>query len=607
MKKVLITGTRGFIGNKLCIHIKEIHDEINVLEINDTIFGEEDWHSNLKYKITKFNPEVVFHVGACSDTLEKDVNFMMIRNYESTKLIADYCHKHNKKLIYSSSAANYGTNRTHPSNLYGWSKYVAEDYVLNKGGVALRYFNVYGLGEQHKGKMASIAFQMMEKNENNETIKLFPDFPKRDFVYINDVISANLHAEKNYDKLKGKFYEVGTGNARTYEDVLELLNIKKFSYYMKSDIPDGYQFFTESDKDRWMTGWEPKFSLEDGLNDYILKFKFRNHKKLWIFGDSFSQPFSNLFTQNVEWSKKYKNYKKPKTPLVYGEILSKLLDLEMINHARGGVDNDYIFHCFINKLKDVRPGDIFIFNWTEITRFTLSSDTNELVTVIPFSHHDPPSKYITEEAINQIGLNRGEYNSYWQQINNYMKIIKSVLKEHEVYFWSWVKYEEKIPNEIWSNTYDDKILAVMNWSSSNRKTRQLIENEADHILDMRKVKTIDEVYDTKKKYKKLYVINVDDKTNRVKFNRYEDIIWLDIEDHYKTFVDSIIPLKTYETIKEETKDEIDDLHYSEQGQIDLSNDILNHIIEQKEIKLKDELIKLELINEQNKNVIKTLI
>jgi hypothetical protein len=423
---------------------------------------------------------------------------------------------------------------------------------------------------------------MMEKTEIGDDIKLFPDFPKRDFVYIEDVVSANLYAEENFEDLKGKYYEVGSGEARTFEDVLENIGITKFHYYDKSDIPEGYQFFTESNKNKWMKGWSPKYNLEDGLKDYKLKFKFRKNRRLWIFGDSFSQSFENLFTQDVEWSKQYKKYKKENVPKVYGQLISEKTELEIINHARGGVSNDYIFHCFIEKLNEIVPGDIFIFNWTEVTRFTLSNDHNELTTVIPFAHHDPPSKYVTEKTVNEIGVNRGEYSSYWQQVNNYMKIIKSTLVDHEVYFWTWVKYEDKTPSIVWSDIFKDKILCIKNWSKSNKKTKQLFEEESDYLLDMTKIKHVDEIYELKKKYRKLYVFNVDILSNKAKFTNFSDIIWLDAEDHFNTFKNNLIPTNNYETIKEETKNKIDDLHYSEQGQKDLSEDILNYIIKQKE-------------------------
>ena len=107
---------------------------------------------------------------------------MMLLNYEVTKYITDLCYEHMIPLVYSSSAANYGTNEQYPSNLYGWSKYAGEGYVVSRGGVALRYFNVYGPGEEDKGRMASVAYQMYKRYQNGDEIKLFPKKPLRDFV-----------------------------------------------------------------------------------------------------------------------------------------------------------------------------------------------------------------------------------------------------------------------------------------------------------------------------------------------------------------------------------------------------------------------------------------
>jgi len=266
MKKVIVTGTRGFIGLNL---MKELN-KLGYLThgFDDSYLLHENWEEKLLLTLNSLNYDAVFHVGACSDTLEQDVNYMMVRNYESTKIIADWCNKNNKPLIYSSSAANYGINNRYPSNLYGWSKYIAEDYVRLNGGIGLRYFNVYGPGEENKGKMASVAYQMFQKFKNNEKIKLFPLKPKRDFVYVKDVISANLYAIKNYDSLSGKFYDVGCGNARVVEDILGLMDIE-YDYHHESSIPKGYQFYTCSDKNNWMKGWEPKYQLEDGIMDYL--------------------------------------------------------------------------------------------------------------------------------------------------------------------------------------------------------------------------------------------------------------------------------------------------------------------------------------------------
>jgi ADP-L-glycero-D-manno-heptose 6-epimerase len=260
--RLLITGTKGFIG-------KNLKDHFSDCEI--FTFEESDIVDNWKIRIDSFflnGIDAVFHVGACSNTLEQNVNYMMLLNYEVTKYITDLCVMYNVPLIYSSSAANYGTNNEYPSNLYGWSKYVGEGYVVSNNGIALRYFNVYGCGEENKGKMSSVTYQMFMKNRNNESIKLFPKKPKRDFVYIKDIISANIYALENYKNLSGKWYEVGFGESNLFESILDYMNIE-YSYHDESVIPEGYQFYTCSSKDRWMDGWRPKYSLKLGIKDYL--------------------------------------------------------------------------------------------------------------------------------------------------------------------------------------------------------------------------------------------------------------------------------------------------------------------------------------------------
>lgn len=266
MKIILLTGSEGFIGKNLHKELKEQGEEI-ILEINQDIFNSENWKIELQLFLMENKPDVIYHVGACSNTLETDVNYMMKLNYEFTKVLSDWSKNNNCKLIYSSSAANYGDRGDYPSNLYGWSKYVAEQYVVSNGGLALRYFNVYGSGEKHKNNMASVALQFYLKHKKGEECKLFPNKPSRDFVYIKDVISANLFATKNYEKLKGNWYDVGSGESRTFEDVLTLLKIP-YTYHNETEIPFGYQFYTCSDKNKWMPGWKPKYILDEGLNEY---------------------------------------------------------------------------------------------------------------------------------------------------------------------------------------------------------------------------------------------------------------------------------------------------------------------------------------------------
>ena len=264
-EKILITGTKGFIGKNLAEELESKYKVLNFEEFH--LHG--DWKFTLK-SLFKKGLCGVFHVGACSDTLEQDTNYMMLLNYEVTRYLTDLCRESNVKLIYSSSAANYGINGEYPSNLYGWSKYAGEGYVISNNGIALRYFNVYGPGEEDKGKMASVAYQMYKRNQNGEEIKLFPNKPSRDFVYIKDVVEANIHAFKNFYKLLlwNKVYEVGSGEARTFEDKMTIMDIP-FTYHPESMIPEGYQFYTCSNSENFLQKWKPKYNLERGLKDYI--------------------------------------------------------------------------------------------------------------------------------------------------------------------------------------------------------------------------------------------------------------------------------------------------------------------------------------------------
>ena len=264
MKKFLVTGSKGFIGSNLISELLNLGHK--VISIDDEYLNKKDWKSELTKTLNqKFN--CVFHVGACSDTLKTDVNYMMLRNYETTKFISDWCRKNNTPLIYSSSAANYGVNNQYPSNLYGWSKYVGESYVVANLGIGLRYFNVYGPGESHKGRMASVAYQMFLKQKSGEQCFLFPKKPLRDFVYVKDIVSANIYAYKNFNKNKGKWFEVGSGKARSFEDVLQLMGIP-FTYESLTSIPYGYQFYTCSNKSKWIPGWKPLWNLKKGIGDY---------------------------------------------------------------------------------------------------------------------------------------------------------------------------------------------------------------------------------------------------------------------------------------------------------------------------------------------------
>ena len=264
--RAILTGSKGFIGRNLKNRLKEL--DFEVIEINEDVFESETWQEEINIQASD-GIDVIFHVGACSNTLEQDVNYIMKVNYEFTKQVAICAERLGIPLIYSSSAACYGINNKFPSNLYGWSKFIGEEFVTKSGGVALRYFNVYGPGEEDKGKMSSFLHQAFLKSKSCEKVELFPGDPVRDFVYIYDVIEANIFAFLNFNSLSKCFYEVGSGEENTFESVLALSGIK-FSYLDKSEIPIGYQFFTKSNPIKWMDGWTPKYNLETGVRDYLL-------------------------------------------------------------------------------------------------------------------------------------------------------------------------------------------------------------------------------------------------------------------------------------------------------------------------------------------------
>ena len=128
---ILVTGYKGFIGKNLFSWL--VQNNYSVIGLGEEYFSERDWQSWLKKYLDEKSPSFVFHVGACSNTLETDPNFMLSRNYESTRIISSWCEKNAISLVYSSSAANYGSDGNLPSNLYGWSKKISEDFVLLKG------------------------------------------------------------------------------------------------------------------------------------------------------------------------------------------------------------------------------------------------------------------------------------------------------------------------------------------------------------------------------------------------------------------------------------------------------------------------------------------
>lgn len=254
--RILLTGHKGFIGSNL---MKELEREGHIV-----IPAKVDVKDTKPIRDCVVACDAILHVGAITDTMLQDYNTMLKHNYEVTKVLVDLAKEYGRAMVYSSSASIYGESNmtTLPTNIYAWSKKLAEDYgraVYPSGFTALRYFNVYGPGECKKGKMASVANQAYKKG----SFKLFPHNPKRDFVYVDDVVSANIAAIN----LPAGVYDVGSGEARPFEDVLKLMDIS-YSITSEDMIPGSYQFYTQSDKSKWLPNWEPKYNLEKGVKKY---------------------------------------------------------------------------------------------------------------------------------------------------------------------------------------------------------------------------------------------------------------------------------------------------------------------------------------------------
>lgn len=310
---IIITGAAGFIGSCLVSSINK--NGFNELILVDD-FKREDKKQNLINKLFKEkipreflftwleekNPKIDFfiHIGARTDTTEFDVNVFNKLNLNYSKNVWQYCTKNNIPLIYASSAATYGIgelgyNDEHkiipflkPLNPYGESKNNFDKWVLEQVTqppfwAGLKFFNVYGPNEYHKGRMASVIFHTYNQVNNTGKVKLFrshnPKFKDgmqlRDFIYVKDVIDVILFLIDN--KPTSGIYNLGTGKARTFVDLAKAtfksMNKSENIEFIDTpeDIRDKYQYFTEANisKLRNIGYSKPFYTLENGILDYV--------------------------------------------------------------------------------------------------------------------------------------------------------------------------------------------------------------------------------------------------------------------------------------------------------------------------------------------------
>jgi ADP-L-glycero-D-manno-heptose 6-epimerase len=263
--------------------------------------------------------DAILHLGACSDTMESDGRYMMENNYRYSLDLLDFCQEEEIQFIYASSASVYGSGRVFregpaheaPLNVYGYSKYLFDQVVrrrlneLHAPVVGLRYFNVYGLNEAHKGRMASVAWHFFNQYRNAGMVRLFEGSDgfgngeqRRDFVSIEDAVKVNLHFLREKD-VSG-IYNVGTGRAQTFNEVavatvnacraaegkgaLDLAELKQQGAIEYIPFPDAlrgrYQSFTEADLAALRrTGYDAPFlTVEEGVGRYVADLLAREQK-----------------------------------------------------------------------------------------------------------------------------------------------------------------------------------------------------------------------------------------------------------------------------------------------------------------------------------------
>jgi ADP-L-glycero-D-manno-heptose 6-epimerase len=316
---IVITGAAGFIGSCLLGFLNAkgynnliLVDDFSRLDKTPNLEGKKfiikteresffDWLRNNQPTI-----DFVFHIGARTDTTEFDYAVHQHLNVDYSQKIWHYCTDNNIPLVYASSAATYGSGefgysddhelpfKLQPLNPYGISKNEFDKWAIQQSScppfwAGLKFFNVYGPNEYHKGRMASVIWHAFNQIKKDGRVKLFkshrPGFKDgqqlRDFVYVKDVLNVCYWLMEN--EPRSGIYNLGTGKARAFEDLVKatfagLDDTANISFIdMPEDIRDKYQYFTEANMQKLLdAGYSHSFySLEEGVNDYVRNYLAR--------------------------------------------------------------------------------------------------------------------------------------------------------------------------------------------------------------------------------------------------------------------------------------------------------------------------------------------
>ena len=309
---IVVTGGAGFIGSNLVHELNET-GQSDILVV-DNLTEAEKFRNLVRAHITDYQDkedfakalrgssawldqiEVVLHQGACSSTMESDGRYMLRNNYQYSKELLEFCLERKIPFIYASSAAVYGAGSPfreepgteNPLNVYGYSKALFDSLVLRllpgaaSQVVGLRYFNVYGPREAHKGAMASIVLQLDDQLSRGDKVRLFGPTrgyeageQRRDFIFVKDVVRVALWFWSNPDK--SGIFNCGTGSSRTFNEVAsQVIRTRGHGEIEYIPFPDSlrghYQSYTEADVTQLREcGYSPEFvPLEEGIREYLL-------------------------------------------------------------------------------------------------------------------------------------------------------------------------------------------------------------------------------------------------------------------------------------------------------------------------------------------------
>lgn len=313
---IIVTGAAGFIGSCLVnkLNNKGISEIIVADDFSIPAKKANLGHKAIQEKVHRDNlftwietnhsqVEFIFHIGARTDTTEFDMRVFDKLNLSYSKSVWDLCTRYNIPLIYASSAATYGlgepgysddhtvVNHLKPLNPYGISKNEFDKWVLKQEKqppfwAGMKFFNVFGPNEYHKGRMASVIFHAYRQILETGKVKLFrshrPDFDDgkqlRDFIYVKDVVDVLYWLMKS--KPQSGVYNLGTGKARTFLDLatatFRSMDREPVIEFIATpeDIRDKYQYFTEAKMDKLRAaGYDEEFyTLEEGIEEYVREF-----------------------------------------------------------------------------------------------------------------------------------------------------------------------------------------------------------------------------------------------------------------------------------------------------------------------------------------------